>query len=148
MDGSNDGPSFRSAKRQKVFRKRAESDTNDKEPYVTKSHQPTDGDIKTLLEDDDSPSRPEVTRVRRPKKHGIAFSTSDRSSSRPQNDNEETALIISEPQAVEQQNKRFMRQTGKAIIEDNKHMCVFATPRASLLAHLSQSRTNSVGRHT
>jgi hypothetical protein len=128
MVESADGPSFRANKRRKVFRKRAESDTNDDAPQLPSS-QPS-GLVSTDVNDitgagnEDTTSRSDVSRVRKPKKHGIAFSSSDRPSSRPHNDNEETAMIVSEPQAAEQENGRFTKQTGKAVVEDDKHMCV------------------------
>jgi hypothetical protein len=129
MDEAAEGPIFRANKRRKVFRKRAESDANDYEPHVATSLQPdrvplASANTGTITGDEDAASRSDIARVRKPKKHGIAFSSSDRSSSRPHNDNEENALIVLEPQPEEQQNGRFMRQTGKAIVEDDKHMCV------------------------
>jgi hypothetical protein len=135
MDETVEGPTFRANKRRKVFRKRAESDANDDEPHVATSLQPdqappADEKCSVTTGEEDATSRPDITRVRKPKKHGIAFSSSDRTSSRPHNDNEETALVVSEPQIVEQQNGRFMKQTGKTVVEDDKHMCVF--PPASL----------------
>jgi hypothetical protein len=129
MAESADGPSFRANKRRKVFRKRAESDTNDDEPQLA-SLQPsglvstTDANDITGAGNENATSRSDVSRVRKPKKHGIAFSSLDRPSPRPHNDNEETTMVISEPQAVEQENGRFTRQTGKAVVEDDKHMCV------------------------
>ena len=136
MDEHTDGPTFRANKRRKVFRKRAGSDANNDEPHVataSRSDQatPADENASVITGEEESSPRPDITRVRKPKKHGIAFSSSDRTSSRPQNDNEETALVISEPQVTEQQNGRFTRQTGKTIVEDDKHMCVFATHPAS-----------------
>jgi len=130
MDETAEGPTFRANKRRKVFRKRAESDANDNEPNVaTTSSLPnqapsTDEKTGIIPGEEDTAPRPEITRVRKPKKHGIAFSSSDRTSSRPHNDNEETALVVSEPQTVEQQNGRFTKQTGETIVEDDKHMCV------------------------
>jgi hypothetical protein len=129
MEESAYGPTFRANKRRKVFRKKAGSDVNTDEPHVATSLQPdqvpsTDEKPSTIKDEEDTASRPDVARVRKPKKHGIAFSSSDRTSSRPQNDNEETALVVSEPQVVGQQNGRFTRQTGKTVVEDDKHMCV------------------------
>jgi hypothetical protein len=129
MEETADGPTFRANKRRKVFRKRAGSDANNDEPHVATSLQvdqvpPTDEKTSAIKGEEDTTSRPDITRVRKPKKHGIAFSSSDQTSSRPHNDNEETALVVAEPQVVEQQNGRFTRQTGKTIVEDDKHMCV------------------------
>lgn len=129
MDETADGPTFRANKRRKVFRKRAGSDANNDEPHIATPSQPdqapsTNENDGVITGEEDIPSRPDIARVRKPKKHGIAFSSSDRTSSRPHNDNEETALVVSEPQVVEQQNGRFTRQTGKAVVEDDKHMCV------------------------
>jgi hypothetical protein len=130
MDETAEGPFFRANKRRKVFRKRAGSDADNDEPNIATSSRPDQAPLAdekasviTGGEEDTAP-RPENTRVRKPKKHGIAFSSSDRTSSRPHNDNEETALVVSEPQTVEQQNGRFTKQTGKTIVEDDKHMCV------------------------
>jgi hypothetical protein len=153
MEENVDGPIFRANKRRKVLRKRTGSDANNEEPHVATSLQldqvpSTDEKTSTIKGEDDPTSRPDIARVRKPKKHGIAFSSSDRTSSRPQNDNEETALVVSEPQVVEQQNGRFTRQTGKTIVEDDKHMCVLPTHRAFQLVHPFQIRTDSVGRHT
>jgi len=129
MDETVEGPTFRANKRRKVFRKRAESDANDDEPHVATSSlpdqaRPADENTSVITGEEDATSRPDIARVRKAKKHGIAFSSSDRTSSRPHNDNEETALVVSEPQVVEQQNGRFTRQTGKTVVEDDKHMCV------------------------
>jgi hypothetical protein len=128
MDEAADGPTFRANKRRKVFRKRVESDANNDEPHVattsTDQVPSTIQDASTVTGEENATSRSDIARVRKPKRHGIAFSSSDRSSSRLHNDNEETALVVSEHQPEEQQNGRFMRQTGKAIVEDDKHMCV------------------------
>jgi hypothetical protein len=129
MAESVDGPSFRANKRRKVFRKRADSDANDNEPQLAGLASTTEVNDSAAEGNEDAASRPEITRVRKLKKHGIAFSSSDRPSSRPHNDNQETAMIISEPQAAEQENGRFTKQTGKAVVEDDKHMCV--SPPAS-----------------
>jgi hypothetical protein len=137
MAENADGPRFRANKRRKVFRKRAESGTNDDDEPQLARLQPSglvsaaDVDNITGVGNEDSTSRSDVSRVRKPKKHGIAFSSLDRPSLRPHNDNEETAMVISEPQAAEQENGRFTKQTGKAIVEDDKHMCVSATQRAT-----------------
>lgn len=129
MDETAEGPSFRANKRRKVFRKRAESDVNDDEPQIATPSRADEvlsaaASTSAITGEDYATSRSDITRVRKPKKHGIAFSSSDRTSSRPHNDNEETAIIVSEPQVAEQQDGRFMRQTGKTIVEDDKHMCV------------------------
>lgn len=121
-------PVFRANKRRKVFRKRAESDDNNEDESRLASEDPVAGSLPTnehaIKNEEDTSSRPDVARMRKAKKHGIAFSSSDRSSSRPQHESEETALAIAEPPAVAQANGRFARQTGKAIVEDDKHMCV------------------------
>lgn len=129
MDANATGPTFRANKRRKVFRKRAESDTNEDEPHSATSPHPqqtliVDEGANKLADEDDVAPRLDAVRVRKPKKHGIAFSSSDRSSSRPHNDNEGMAMVVAEPQAAEQQNGRFTRQTGKTVVEDDKHMCV------------------------
>lgn len=130
MEDSAHGPIFRANKRRKVFRKRAESDTNEDEPHVAADPVALiDGNASESVGEGDSAPRPDITRVRKPKKHGIAFSSSERNSSRPQDENEETAMVVSEPHAMEQQNGRFTRQTGKAIVADDKHMCVTTTSR-------------------
>jgi len=152
MDEAADGPTFRANKRRKVFRKRAESDANNDEPHLattsTDEVPSTIQDASAIRGDDNEASRSDITRVRRPKKYGIAFSSSDRSSSRLHNDNEETALVVSEHQPEEQQNGRFMRQTGKAIVEDDKHMCVLPPSEVPKLAYHLWSGTDSVGRRT
>lgn len=154
MDETAEGPTFRANKRRKVFRKRAGSDANNDEPNIATSSRPdqaTLADEKAGVitgEEEDTVPRPEITRVRKPKKHGIAFSSSDRTSSRPHNDNEETALVISEPQIPEQQNGRFTKQTGKTIVEDDKHMCVLPPSEPPNSYPQFQIRTDSVGRHT
>ena len=131
MDETAEGPTFRANKRRKVFRKRAGSDANDDEPNAATTCALPDrapsADEKTSIVpgEEDKISRPDIARVRKPKKHGIAFSSSDRTSSRPHDDNEETALVVSEPHIVEQENGRFTKQTGKIIVEDDKHMCVY-----------------------
>lgn len=128
MDETAEGPTFRANKRRKVFRKRAGSVTNDDEPNIATSAPPDQATSASVMKDEaEASSRPDIARVRKPKKHGIAFSSLDRTSSRPHNDNEKTALVVSEPQIVEQQNGRFTKQTGKTIVEDDKHMCVLPT---------------------
>ena len=131
MDETAEGPTFRANKRRKVFRKRAGSETNHDEPNIATSARPDQApsaDSASVMKDEaEASSRPDIARVRKPKKHGIAFSSLDRTSSRPHNDNEDTALVVSEPPIVEQQNGRFTKQTGKTIVEDDKHMCVWPT---------------------
>jgi hypothetical protein len=128
MDETAEGPTFRANKRRKVFRKRPGSETNDEEPNIATSTPPDQATSASVMKDEaEASSRPDIARVRKPKKHGIAFSSLDRTLSRPHNDNEETALVVSEPPIVEQQNGRFTKQTGKTIVEDDKHMCVLPT---------------------
>lgn len=125
MEDDAESPIFRANKRRKVFRKRAESDPPDDKPNVTTDQVASiDGNASILISEGYDAPRSDITRVRKSKKHGIAFSSSDRTSSRPQNDNEETAMVISESHPAEQQNGRFTRQTGKAIVADDRHMCV------------------------
>jgi hypothetical protein len=150
MDDSANGPVFRANKRRKVFRKRADSNASGDEPHVASTTPdstttPANGTTSTGGTHGDALSLSETTRVRRPKKHGIAFSSSDPSSSRPHNNNnEETALVISEGQPQDVQNGRFARQTGRTVVADDKHMCVL--PHLKDLAF--RLRTNCVGRHT
>ena len=137
MEDNANGPVFRATKRRKVFRKRAESDASGDEPHVASTVQgpenatPADGTNSTSETQGDASSLSETTRVRRPKKHGIAFSSSDQNSSRPHN-NEETALVISEEQPQDIQNGRFARQTGRTVVADDKHMCVSPPKTKSL----------------
>ena len=137
MDNTTDGPIFRANKRRKVFRKRAESNANDDEPHVATSVQSaqvsSEQSASIVKSEEDATFQSDITRVRKPKKHGIAFSSSDQLSSRPHNDNEESALVVLEAQPEEQQNGRFMRPTGKAIVSDDKHMCVLPPSEASQL---------------
>jgi len=134
MEDNSNGPVFRATKRRKVFRKRADSDASD-EPHAvqasdsiptpangTNSAEETHGEILSLSE---------TTRVHRPKRHGIAFSSSHPSSSRPHN-NEETALVVPEGQPQDVQNGRFARQTGRTVVADDKHMCVLPPNKPSL----------------
>jgi hypothetical protein len=149
MEDSANGPVFRATKRRKVFRKRADSDASGDEPNVASTVQgsetaTTDGTNSAVETQGEALSLSETTRVRRPKKHGIAFSSSDPSSSRPHNNNEETAMVVSEGQPQDVQNGRFARQTGRTVVADDKHMCVL--PPNKKLAF--QLRTNCVGRHT
>ena len=136
MEDNANGPVFRATKRRKVFRKRAESDASGDEPHVASTVQgpenatPADGTNSTSETQGDASSLSETTRVRRPKKHGIAFSSSDQNS-RPHN-NEETALVVSEEQPQDVQNGRFARQTGRTVVADDKHMCVLPTKTKSL----------------
>ena len=139
MEDNANGPVFRATKRRKVFRKRAESDASGDEPHVASTVQgpenatPADGKNSTSEIHGDSLSLSETTRVRRPKKHGLAFSSSDQNSSRPHNNmNEETALAISEEQPQDVQNGRFARQTGRTVVADDKHMCVLPPKTKSL----------------
>lgn len=121
MEDNTEGPVFRANKRRKVFRKRTGSDANEDEPNVaTDQVASIDGNAGEI----DNAPLSDIARARKPKKHGIAFSSSDRTSSRPQNEDEETAMVVAEPHPMEQQNGRFTRQTGKAIVADDKHMCV------------------------
>jgi hypothetical protein len=137
-DGANN-PVFRATKRRKVFRKRADSDASGDEPHVESVVQgqdstaaPADGTKSIVEASGDVSSLPETARVRRPKKHGIAFSSSDATSSRPYNNNEETAMVVSEAQTQDLQNGRFARQTGRTIVADDKHMCVLPPKEISL----------------
>jgi hypothetical protein len=132
MEDNANGPVFRATKRRKVFRKRADSNASGDEPHVASTIQdpdstasPANGTSSTAEPHEDALSLSETTRVRRPKKHGIAFSSSDPNSSRPHNNNnEETAMVVSEGQPQDVQNGRFARQTGRAVVVDDKHMCV------------------------
>ncbi|GAB7324534.1 hypothetical protein MBLNU13_g08440t1 [Cladosporium sp. NU13] len=150
MDEIAEGPTFRANKRRKVFRKRAGSDANDDEPNIATSSRPDQApsaDSASVMKDEEeASSRPDIARVRKPKKHGIAFSSLDRSSSRPQNDNEETAVVISEPQIAEQQNGRFTKQTGKTIVEDDKHMSAYIDSKLAELRYGSSTPNNTTTR--
>jgi len=131
MEDKANGPVFRATKRRKVFRKRADSNASGDEPQVASTIQdpestatPANGSNSTAENHGDFLSLSETTRVRRPKKHGIAFSSSGPNSSRPQTTDEETAMVVSEGQSQDVQNGRFARQTGRAVVVDDKHMCV------------------------
>lgn len=145
-------PIFRANKRRKVLRKRPDSDDQDDDhaaPATVNSDRergqtPMNGFSMEIEEGDDATSRTDLTRVRKPKKHGIAFSSSDRPTFRTQDDNQETALMVAEPQAIQEANNRFARPTGKAIVQDDRHMYV-CHPRRVLI---EKCRTDSVGRHT
>jgi len=130
MEDNANGPVFRANKRRKVFRKRADSDAGDEEPHVASTVQgpdstttPADTTDNAVESYGDASTLSETARVRRPKKHGIAFSSSDPFSSRVQH-NEETAMVVSEDQTQDLQNGRFARQTGRTVVADDKHMCV------------------------
>lgn len=129
-DGSS-GPIFRANKRRKVFRKRADSDDKEESPAVAAvenvgNGQPLMSDQSIGPGDDEqATSKHGVSRARRPKKQGIAFSSNEPASSRPQDRNDETALMVAtEPNPPQQHNDRFARQTGKLVIADDKHMYV------------------------
>jgi len=138
MEDNTNGPVFRATKRRKVFRKRADSDANSDEPYVASTAQgpdatttPVDATNNTADSHGDASTLPEAARVRRPKKHGIAFSSSDPFSSRLHS-NEETAVVVSEDQTQDLTNGRFARQTGRTVVADDKHMCVLPPNETSL----------------
>lgn len=131
MADSDTGPMFRANKRRKVFRKRPDDDadnndetspatttTQDQRQDRTSTNEPT----AALNKDDDEAgvSKASVPRPRRPRNYGIAFSSSDRPPSRPQ----ENALVVAQSQPAHPQINRFTRQTGKAVVEDDKHMYV------------------------
>ena len=139
MEDNTNGPVFRATKRRKVFRKRADSDANGDEPYVASTAQgpdsttaPVDTTNSTVEPHEDASILPEAARVRRPKKHGIAFSSSDPFSSRLHSNNEETAMVVSEDQTSDLTNGRFARQTGRTVVADDKHMCVLPPNETSL----------------
>lgn len=133
------GPIFRANKRRKVLRRRPDRDDDEDTTPATimssreERHSPINEKIAHFEEEEDVAPRPDAFRMRKPKKHGIAFSSSDRPSSRPQDENQETALVVAEPQSVQEQNSRFARPTGKAIVQDDKHMyvCHLAGPTRS-----------------
>lgn len=132
MTDEHAAPLFRANKRRKVLRKRPDSDDHDDDhasPATTKDGRergqtPIDGSSTGIEEDDDATPKMDLSRMRKPKKHGIAFSSSDRPISRLQDENQETSLVVAEPQAIQEANNRFARPTGKAIVQDDKHMYV------------------------
>lgn len=126
-------PVFRASKRRKVFRKKADDgeagdlDNNLQDPGVsalTKSNQ-----------DDDAVADEQTTQarsshssaIRRPRNHGINFSSSTAPASNAPERNDETSMVVApprEPQAMGAQNERFVRPTGKAVVMDDRHMYV------------------------
>ena len=123
-------PIFRANKRRKVFRKRGDStedDNSENETGVTE--RTTTQSVGSNYVDGHIPSTitGPTTQVRRPKKHGIAFSSSGPGPRQPRDELAETALSVAAPQtpeAVQQQNERFIKPTGKAVVTDDKHMYV------------------------
>lgn len=120
-------PVFRANKRRKVFRKRANSQEDDDqteqiEPHATHPR-PDNGQDGGNAEATDG----QAVQVRRPKKHGIAFSSSGTGSRQTQNQDQDDALIMTAPPvsgALQQQNERFTKPTGRAVVTDDKHMYV------------------------
>lgn len=136
MSDEHAAPLFRANKRRKVLRKRPDSDDQDDEHAVPatinsdreRGQTPINGSSMEFEEDDATP-KIDLSRMRKPKKHGIAFSSSDRPTYRPQDENQETSLVVAEPQALQEANNRFARPTGKAIVQDDKHMYVCHSKR-------------------
>ena len=122
MVDSDIGPMFRANKRRKVFRKRPDDNDDDISPANTTIQDPQQKNVTTAEstdtlknpDNDNDVSRPGVPRPRRPKNYGIAFSSSDRPPTRPQ----ENALVVAESQPAYPQINRFTRQTGKAVVEE------------------------------
>lgn len=141
-------PVFRANKRRKVFRKRADSaegqNENGDRPYGDATQQAT-----TNNEEDDSisASTGSATQVRRPKKHGIAFSSVGPAPRQPLDEPSEYPLSVAArqlPKAVQQQNERFIKPTGKAVVADDKHM--YVTIQRKRFCSTRGSSANNVGR--
>ncbi|KAM0718002.1 hypothetical protein Q7P37_006334 [Cladosporium fusiforme] len=155
MTDDTAGPIFRANKRRKVIRKRPDSDDNDNDATPApasgsgeQDQSPTNASNTEPREDDGSTQKTDVSRMRKPKRHGIAFSSSDRATSRPQD--HETALVVAEPQSIQEQNSRFARQTGKAIVQDDKHMSAYIDSKLAEMrsAATTPSSTNQPSNST
>ena len=144
------GPVFRSSKRRKVFRKRADSGGGDAETGRPQAASTTSGNEEDEFES--SAPLESAARVRRMKNRGIEFTASDGKPQRPQEESDEAASVTAKrqvPEAVQRQNERFTKPTGKAVVVDDKHMYVHDDDSWSCRTHItSRGNANGVGRHS
>lgn len=142
-DGASE-PVFRTNKRRKVFRKRADSNPEDAGAGA--------GDAEDRLNSTEA-GQPEENgesslRFQRRvgvKKRGIGFASTGGRRAGPPEDNQETAVVPTALDATqEMQIERFVRPTGREMVTEDKHMYV----GADLATRLVKQSTDSVGWHT
>ncbi|KAK3674477.1 hypothetical protein LTR78_005563 [Recurvomyces mirabilis] len=134
-DGSE--PVFRSNKRRKVLRRRAEDDEN-----LESISPEVNGDGE--LEGHHEPAQ----RVQKPlaKKHGIAFTSQSRPQSTEVESNDQIAIVAIHPSrdaSVVPGANRFIKPTGKTEVTDDKHMTAFVDSKlAEMRSALSTNATD------
>lgn len=126
-DDTGAEPLFRANKRRKIFRKRPNADEENGSPTPSAS-MAAQGASETLAADVDDEMAPAIHRVRKAvaKKHGVAFTSSGRPQQQEVEASVETALVPIHPSREQNvmQTERFVKPTGKTVVEDDKHLYV------------------------
>ncbi|KAK3680712.1 hypothetical protein LTR37_021101 [Vermiconidia calcicola] len=124
-DESPSEPFFRSNKKRKVIRRRADSEDGNEEGLsgIVKDASSTE----QMLEDGNG--APAAVRLQRKgiRKHGIGFNSTESRRTPPQEQSDETALVLANSEDAEQvaHSDRFVRPTGKVVVTDDKHMMAY-----------------------
>lgn len=122
------GPTFRAKKRQKVYRRRADSDDAD-EPTITATAQAQSitNQASTPGDEDVNPVR--IQRKLAAKKHGIAFSSTESRRDAERDTEVEKALVLAQVERGQDAPgaDRFVRPTGKVAVTEDRHMYVLST---------------------
>lgn len=134
-------PTFRAKKRQKVYRKRADSDDADEATVNTAAQ--VDAITNHAQSVDDQDTAP-VRVLRKPgvKKQGIAFSSSEGRRDAERDVEAEKALVLAQVEAAGQDAPgadRFVRPTGRVAVTEDRHM--YVSPRLALLCRYGAGLT-------
>lgn len=121
-DETATGPMFRPNKRRKVFRKRVDVDDEAVPDDATST--------ETVVTQPGSPGPAESTlqfqRRQPPRKHGVVFTSVEKSQKQELEPEGEMALTRMHPsrEQIIDQSDRFVKPTGKVAVVDDKHMYV------------------------
>ncbi|KAK3679118.1 hypothetical protein LTR37_021431 [Vermiconidia calcicola] len=121
-DKSPSEPLFRSNKRRKVIRRRADSEDGNEEGLsgIVKDASSTE----QMLEDDNGAPAPVRLQRKGIRKHGIGFNSTESRRTPQQEQSDETALVLANSEDAEEvaNSDRFVRPTGKVVVTDDKHI--------------------------
>jgi len=127
-------PAFRSNKRRKVFRKRADSDEDGHEEGRLALQEPKQTSIDVNDQSATPGAKGIADRSRKPKKHGIVFSSSGTLARQAHDEHsvldltpEGSSAAPQPSQVTLEQNGRFTKPTGKVVVTDDRHMYVINT---------------------
>ncbi|EME42080.1 hypothetical protein DOTSEDRAFT_89573 [Dothistroma septosporum NZE10] len=131
---------FRSAKRRKVFRKRTTDEDAPEDPLDATANEPR----SHILQNESSAEHQPVVRRPAAKKHGIGFSSGSTTGQMTDQTDMQMALVpvVKQDEAEVIPIDRFMKPTGKVVVED-KHLTAYVDSKLAELRSSTSTPTSN-----